>query len=31
LIDFLISTAASVLGGIIAYYVCKALEGNKKR
>ncbi len=28
--DFLISTAASVLGGIIAYYVCKALDGNKK-
>lgn len=29
--DFLISTAASVLGGIIAYYVCKAIEGSKKR
>ena len=30
MMDFLISTAASVLGGIIAYYVCKALDGNKK-
>ena len=31
MLDFLIATAASVLGGVIAFYVCKALEGNKKR
>lgn len=31
MIDFAIATAASVLGGIIAFYVCKALEGSKKR
>ena len=29
--DFLVSTAASVLGGIIAFYVCKAIEDSKKQ
>ncbi len=31
MLEFLIATAASVLGGIIAFYVCKALEDSKKR
>ena len=31
MLEFLIATAASVVGGIIAYYVCKALEGSKKQ
>jgi len=31
MLDFAIATAASVLGGVIAFYVCKALEGSKKR
>ena len=29
--EFFISTAASVLGGIIAFYVCKAIEDSKKQ
>jgi membrane protein YqaA with SNARE-associated domain len=31
MLDFAIATAASVLGGVIAFYVCKALEDSKKR
>ena len=29
--EFLVSTAASVVGGVIAYYVCKAIDGSNKK